>query len=289
MPRNSGTRWKFKNRLIKKIKDNYKEVILALSKLETGSFSQEPISRALGFLKLLKTNKFTFWLSLFYHVLISVSVLFLKIQKLNSTVDETKSCIESFKSQMQEIRNSNYTFSQQDSLSQQAKEVIDNIMVRVSSRITGSLLIYQFLHRENISLYKNSFPKSLVGSVKAAYPFINSKKIVSELTSFYPRVDIPDFNNCKKLLSVLLAYDLDKIFEEITVFVKILNTISLTTCTGERCFSSLRRTKDSLRNTLNQNKLNSLAVLSCNKEITQEFPSFKDEVINHFINSKNRK
>ena len=68
-----------------------------------------------------------------------------------------------------------------------------------------------------------------------------------------------------------------------------MNTISLTTCTGERCFSSSRRIKDYLRNTLNENKLNSLAVLSCNKKITQEFPSFKDEVINHFINSKNRK
>ena len=192
---------------------------------------------------------------------------------------------------MQEIRNSNHTFSQQDSLSQQAKEVIDNIMVRVSSRFTftGHLLIHQLLDREKFSLYKNSFPKGLVGKVKAAYPFINSEKLVSELTAFYPRVDIPDFNNCKELLSVLLTYDLDQIFEEITVVVKIMNTISLTTCTGERYFSYLRRVKDYLRNTLNQNKLNSLAVLSCNKKITQQFPSFKDEVINRFINSKNRK
>ena len=175
------------------------------------------------------------------------------MQKLNLTVDETKSCIESFKSQMQEIRNSNHTFSQQDSLSQQAKEVIDNIMVRVSLRFTftGHLLIHQLLDREKFSLYKNSFPKGLVGKVKAAYPFINSEKLVSELTAFYPRVDIPDFNNCKELLSVLLTYDLDQIFEEITVVVKIMNTISLTTCTGERCFSSLRRIKDYLRNTLN--------------------------------------
>ena len=93
MPRNSGTRWNFKHRSIKKIKDNYEEIILALSKLETGSFSRETISRASGFLKILKTNEFTFWLSLFYHVLISVNILFLKMQKLNLTVDETKSCI----------------------------------------------------------------------------------------------------------------------------------------------------------------------------------------------------
>ena len=237
MPRNSGTRWNFKHRSITKIKDNYEEIILALSKLETGSFSRETISRASGFLKILKTYEFTFWLNLFYHVLISVNILFLKMQKLNLTVDETKSCIESFKSQMQEIRNSNHTFSQQDSLSQQAKEVIDNILVRVSSRFTftGHLLIHQLLDREKFSLYKNSFPKSLVGKVKAAYSFINSEKLVSELTAFYPRVDISDFNNCKELLSLLFTYDLDQIFEEITVVVKIMNTISLTTCTGERC------------------------------------------------------
>ena len=144
---------------------------------------------------------------------------------------------------MQIIKNSNHTFSQQHSLSQQAKEVIVNIMVRVSSRFTGHLLIHQLLAREK-SLYKNSFPKSLVGSVKAVYPFMKSEKLISELTEFYPRVDIPDFNNCKELLSVLLASDLDKIFEEITVVDKIINTILLTTCTGERCFSSLKRIKD---------------------------------------------
>ena len=44
-------------------------------------------------------------------------------------------------------------------------------------------------------------------------------------------VDIPDFNNYNELLSILLAYDLDQIFEENTVVVKIMNTISLTTCT----------------------------------------------------------
>ena len=87
--------------------------------------------------------------------------------------------------------------------------------------------------REKFRFYKNSFPKSLVGKVKAAYPLINSEKLVSELTAFYPRIDIPDSNNCKELLSVLLAYDLDQIFEEITVVVKIMKTISLTTSTGD--------------------------------------------------------
>ena len=117
-----------------------------------------------------------------------------------------------------------------------------------------------------------------MSSVKTAYPFINIEKLKSELIAFYPRVDVPNFNNCKELLSVLLDYELHNIFEEVTKIVKIINTISLTTCTGERCFSFLKRIKDYLRNTLNQEKLYSEAVLSCNKTIRQEFPSFKDEV-----------
>ena len=88
-----------------------------------------------------------------------------------------QSCNESFKFQMHLIRNSNDTFSEQDSLSKQAKEFIDNITVRVSSSFTftWNLLLHELFEREKLSLYKNSFLKSLVGSVKAAYSFMNSE------------------------------------------------------------------------------------------------------------------
>ena len=77
----------------------------------------------------------------------AVIFFFLKIQTLNLTTDETKTSIDNFKSQMQLIRNSDKTFSEISTLNQQAKEVIDIIMVRVSSRFkfTGRLLIHQIL------------------------------------------------------------------------------------------------------------------------------------------------
>ena len=291
LPRNSGTRWNFKHRSISKIKENFDSIVLVLTKLETGNFSKETVSRASGFLKIVQSGEFKFWLNLFYHVLYAVNIFFLQMQKLNLTVDETKTSIDNFKSQMQLIRNSDKTFSEISTLNQQAKEVLDTIMVRVSSRFkfTGHLLIHQLFDQEKFSLYIVDFPNNLVSSVKTAYPFVNTERLVSELNVFYPRLDIPSFNNSKELLSVLLNNNLDIIFVEITKVLKIINTIPLTTCTGERCFSTLRRIKDYLRNTLSQKKLNSLAALSCNKKITEEFPSFKDEVINNFIKSKNRK
>ena len=71
---------------------------------------------------------------------------FLKIPKLHLTVDKTKTSIDNFKSQMQLIRNFDKTFSESNTSNQQAQEVIDNIMVRVSSmcKLTGHLLIQQF-------------------------------------------------------------------------------------------------------------------------------------------------
>ena len=204
LPRNSGTRWNFKHRSITKIKENFNKIVLALSTLENGNFSKETVSRASGFLKILNSSDFNFWLSLFYRVLYAVNIFFSKMQKLNLTVDETESSMETFKSEMQIIRNSNNTVSEQNSLCQQAKEVIDNIIVRVTSRFkfTGHLLIHQLFDREKFSLYKNNFPSSLVSSVKTAYPFINIEKLENELIAFYPRVDIPNFYNCKELISI---------------------------------------------------------------------------------------
>ena len=149
LPRNSGTRWSLKHRFISKIKENFDPIILALTKFESGNFSKEKVS---GFWRIVQSGEFKFWLNLFYHVLYAVIFFFLKMQKLNLTVDETKTSIDNFKSQIQLIRNYDNTFSEINTLNQQAKEVIDDIMVRVSSKFkfTGHLLIHQLFDKEKI-------------------------------------------------------------------------------------------------------------------------------------------
>ena len=75
LPRNTGTRWNFKHHSISKIKKNFDSIVLTLTKLETGNFSKkQTVSRASGFLNIVQSGEFKFWLNLFYHVLCAVNI-----------------------------------------------------------------------------------------------------------------------------------------------------------------------------------------------------------------------
>ena len=61
--------------------------------------------------------------------------------------------------------------------------------------------------------------------------------------------------------------------------------IPVTSAEAERAFSCMKRIKTYLRSLMTEKRLNSLAVLSLNKDIKIDI----DVVINKFINTKNRR
>lgn len=60
----------------------------------------------------------------------------------------------------------------------------------------------------------------------------------------------------------------------------------MTTAKPERCFSTLKRLKIFLRNTMKNDRLNALAMLSINKELVKEM---KDFDARKFVNLKERR
>lgn len=56
---------------------------------------------------------------------------------------------------------------------------------------------------------------------------------------------------------------------EVVEFLRLFLTLPVTTCTAERSFSCLRRLKTFLRSTMNQERLNHVAVLHCHRERTE--------------------
>ena len=63
----------------------------------------------------------------------------------------------------------------------------------------------------------------------------------------------------------------------------------MTTAESERCFSTLKRIKTFLRNTMAQDRLNALAMLSMEKNLIQNIPDFNTKVIEKFATKKNRR
>lgn len=74
------------------------------------------------------------------------------------------------------------------------------------------------------------------------------------------------------------------IFPNIHTLLKICATIPVTTATAERSFSTLKRLKTYLRNTISEERLNGLAQMNIHREIDINI----EEVVDRFA-SKNRK
>ena len=67
-------------------------------------------------------------------------------------------------------------------------------------------------------------------------------------------------------------------FPNVTVALRILATLPITSCECERSFSKLKRLKTYCRSTMGENRLNGLAMLYIHQEILPDF----EEVINMF-------
>ncbi|XP_031327454.1 52 kDa repressor of the inhibitor of the protein kinase-like [Photinus pyralis] len=75
-----------------------------------------------------------------------------------------------------------------------------------------------------------------------------------------PRTAVDCLNQCK-----------ESVYPNVCTLLKIFATLPVTTCTAERSFSTLRRLKTYLRNTMTEIRLNGLASLNIHREIPVNF------------------
>lgn len=101
--------------------------------------------------------------------------------------------------------------------------------------------------------------------------------------SFVTRHDVSKFET---LMDVFDIIDKD-IFPSIFALYKVLLTIPQTSCKVERMFSSVKRIKTRLRSKMSTVRLNSLALLSIEKEITNSISH--SDVIDNFKSTKHRR
>jgi hypothetical protein len=93
----------------------------------------------------------------------------------------------------------------------------------------------------------------------------------------------PDSGSLKSLSSFLRNQNLENIYPNLDIAVRMALCIPATNCSGERSFSCLKRVKNYLRSTLCQEKLNALALLCilCKPFCTHHFIFQKND--NKFI------
>jgi hypothetical protein len=109
-----------------------------------------------------------------------------------------------------------------------------------------------------------------------AKPFIDNYKshfpVISEFELNFAKEHIRNFFKDSKKISVLDVYNYllsNKIvFEKVFKLFQIFLTLPVTSCSCERSFSTMRRTKTYLRNRMSDERLSSMCLLSIEKELS---------------------
>lgn len=133
------------------------------------------------------------------------------------------------------------------------------------------------------------FPDAALETTVEAYPMLNKAKLRTELSLIYENDEFKACSGALTLFQFFMENNLQGTFTETVSLLKILITTPMTTAESERCFSTLKRIKTFLRNTMTQDRLNALAMLSMEKKLVRNIPDFNERVIEHFATQKDRR
>ncbi len=81
--------------------------------------------------------------------------------------------------------------------------------------------------------------------------------------------------------------NLVEVYPYIDIALRMILCTPATNCSAERSFSTLRRVKNYLRSSMKEERLNALAILNIESQITREL-DYKD-IIGEFANKQSRK
>ncbi|KAL4721540.1 hypothetical protein ACJJTC_001076 [Scirpophaga incertulas] len=173
--------------------------------------------------------------------------------------------------------------------------MIDSIIINMELKFTSfkqHLEDFGFLY--NLSELKNMPQEQIlkhcndlhnvlrVGESSDFQPF----ELYEELNTMIPNLPI-FIKDVKQLLSYITENSLKEIYPNIYIVIRILLTIPVSTASAERSFSKLKLIKNYLRNTMSQERLSALAVLSIESDLASRLNY--DTIIKEFSKIKSRK
>ena len=167
----------------------------------------------------------------------------------------------------------------------------DTILSHAKERysFTKHLISATLLQGDLFPQHSVKFPDSALETTVEAYPTLDKAKLKTELSLVYENEEFKACSGALALFQVFMENNLQDTFSETVSLLKILIATPMTTAESERCFSTLKRIKTFLRNTMAQDRLNALAMLSMEKNLIQNIPDFNTKVIEKFATQKDRR
>ncbi|MBN3283174.1 ZMYM1 protein, partial [Polyodon spathula] len=137
----------------------------------------------------------------------------------------------------------------------------------------------KLLQSDRFDEYQLAFSDSVLEETVQAYPMLGKTSLFIDLQTMYETKDFKSAENKLSMLELMIYNNLDKTFPEITKLLKIVIATPVTTAEAERCFSTLKRIKPFLRNSMKTERLNALAMLSIEKATMTDIPDFNNKAI----------
>ena len=310
LPRTIKTRWNFNSRVVNSVFEYKDALISCMKEIETSEEikNQETLRQASGLRRTLQDPHFLYWLSFFHQIMPHVEILYNQLQKRESDPMSIHLAINLFEKSMQKLRLNIEDIDmtpyepiskrrridpQQGSAERErsAIEVLDTILYSTKERFKYSnhLSISKLFLPTSFMEYNSKFPAKHFDDCIKHYTTIDSPRLKTELMVLYSRSEFYNISGSVHLLEFLTENNLNSCFTEVIKLLKILLTIPMTTSEPERCFSTLKRVKTFLRNTMCEDRLTALSMLSIEKKFIRDMPGFMDKVVDNYASSKSRR
>lgn len=324
MPTFAATRWNSTFRAVFSVhsnKDKLIDVFDFILNSDDFKTDDQSLREARGFKYILNDHKFCFLLEIFKLIFEHTDVVFSILQNKSTDINYSKQRLNNLTEILMNFRNNDTFFNNifesidltleppapkkrktnldlpdlRQNYKQIYNEILDTFLMQIKVRFEDLLKLNYFdlLLFEKFSSYTKDFPQKLYNDLIAQYPFFDVIQLKNELIVMYS--DPQMFQNCKSpsdLLNFMFKNDLRDCMPELYKLISIIVTIPITSASVERNFSALKRIKSFSRNSMTQNRLSNISLLSIEKEYIKEMtanPRFYDEVIDYFANFKNRR
>lgn len=311
IPHGAPTRWNFHIRTVNVLFEHRESFLDCMEEIE-GTFENETVcSAASSIRRILLDKTFMFWLCFFHRVMPHVDILFNQLQKIKTDPLEISEQIAKFEDSISSVRNSTDNLATEvDSLCDYelpskrkrrndtetdhriaVTEVCDVIINCARDRFSFSdhLLAASLFSSQQFAEYSGKFPVEKLDATCLAYPNLDKERLKTELSVIYSRADCRSVSGAIPFLKFLIENNLANVFKETKKILEILITIPMTTAEAERCFSTLKRVKTFLRNSMCEDRLVALSMLTIEKKLINEIPKFNERVIDKFASKKNRR
>lgn len=310
LPRPVATRWTFHSRTVSTIHNHRNDLIKTMETILNSNEIQNSstVDQAAGYLKILKSLSFMFWLRFFQKIMPMVEIMYSQFQKVNMDSGLVQQNLLDFEKNVQKIRDNIIDFpdvpegegpshkkrknvEEKTDWTRQAQEVCDVIITQMKDRfqfsthLTGASLFLP----SKFSEYENNFPLEIIKTVVDAYSFLDLEQLKSELSTIYAAEEFKRMSGAVALYDFMKQNELQNTFTQVVKLLEVIITIPMSSSEAERCFSTLKRIKTFLRNSMSEERLSALAMLSIEKDMIGNIPDFNQQVIDKFAILKERR